>query len=1493
MGEGALPGGIFRQSAPGELEINIPGVVESPTNAIIRNAYSTKSRHKGESTTKTIDGGVYPRGFTPPVDYIVDPTYNRASENLTMDSEELSRGKLLLLQDIPDQLGFYPDLNSKTPRRQSEAYLKLQESPLRFFDTPSVQFRHLLEYQDTTNLQNLQNPIVVGTDGNRPGLSYEFNEFNGEFIDPGKKGFNAQYLASFVRTHRENEDPTLLGFDFHVRLSNSPLFNGTLEEFLVTYGKDNIELKNRIELLKEFQKQFLNFFKSYDPNHLSENLSSVGFFSDYNNSSSDGSNSAQVSGTSEKSGQITSGLLKDLDPSKDVKDTYLGSSAKAYYVQNISGLGKLNESNDYGDGGQRFVKWGSDFLTITVNEDVSQNMGYLASLYKNLAWSREKGRLAVPENLLRFEVVLDITEIRNYVRMYKNGAESAKNFASSLLPPEDTSWIEIADQTSKYRYFVHDCQFFFPGMPHGDTLTNAPQEAVKGLDIKIYFKNSNLRFMKFGAPLNVKTMNDDYSSYNGRYRTNSLEDYDDYFRVKVVDNSVAYVGDVQGDLNIKNGAPTTARKTIWDNGNLEPTSNNTAPIGYPLEIFDDMLSKQKDNVNTNNMMDDLYRRRAINKQLNFSDKVKIGAKDALKSIKRAAFNATVNSFNRQVISLASLVNRTLNQIYNSTPVVGGIKPPKNIYERPDKYEQAYIDFIGPGLRTFFEDPIKFRKEGELSTLQQKVGDNPNVLGDKLVGSVPVRDNNFFSPDVDYGNAARRTNGNKTLDKIVEEDVKFGDPKADVTESIFDRDVTFFSFDPNRGNSGTKGVNKSLNDIVDGDVDNFGNQSAQTTGEVNGTDATFFSSVPDRGNSAKFDKSNKKLNELVSEDVDFGNENADTTATVDGRNVNFFSSVPSRGNSARFSTGNKTLNEIVGEDVDFGSSTADTTETIDGRNVNFFSDDPTRGNSGTRVGSNQTLDEIVGEDGDFGSSTADTTATVDGRNVNFFSANPDRGNSATFKKKNKKLDELVSDDVDFGDSGADISSTINGIEATFFSTDPKSGNSGTRTIRTPKTLQEIVDSDPALGNGGNISNIPSLGNSGQSGDNLQNNLVVSQNSQVVNPSLGNSGLVGNNTSNDSTVIQNTILEDPSEGNSALTGTSTPNDSVVLINTLLENPDEGNSALTGANTPNDKLVSSLTKVENPSEGNSALTGANTPNDKLVSSLTKVENSAEGNSALVGANTTNDKLVLSKSKVTNPDSSNSAQFGKNQKTDDLISKQSKLETKDQGNSAQLGINRKTDSLLESKSTLENSGIGNSSQQGRNSLNNFTIESNSQVQNTSLGNSALTGNNLKQQEIVDNRSNLQYGELGNSATNGKNVSVDDKINKNTSLDNASQGNSGILGNNSTTDTIVNNRTSLNEPEMGNSGSMGPNKTVEQRISNYSNLDKSDIGNSAQSGKNKTTDEIIEKQSKVENPDQANSATFGKNKNLSDFMRYSNSRVYGSVDWNNIQFPRSGNRLP
>jgi outer membrane protein TolC len=58
-------------------------------------------------------------------------------------------------------------------------------------------------------------------------------------------------------------------------------------------------------------------------------------------------------------------------------------------------------------------------------------------------------------------------------------------------------------------------------------------------------------------------------------------------------------------------------------------------------------------------------------------------------------------------------------------------------------------------------------------------------------------------------------------------------------------------------------------------------------------------------------------------------------------------------------------------------------------------------------------------------------------------------------------------------------------------------------------------------------------------------------------------------------------------------------------------------------------------------------------------------------------------------------------------------------------------------------------------------------------------------------------------------------------------------------------------------------------------------------------TSKILYKQSKVDNSEIANSGLRGKNLNLNEFSKYSTSRVYGTVDWNNIQFPKSGNKYP
>lgn len=1402
MGEGALPGGVFRKSAPGEFEINIPGIAESPVNKIIRRAYTGKQ--KGEPNKLSRDprtDKLYPRGFTPPQDFVVD------SNNPGFPQ-------------IPVERGVFPNMDNSTELPLSERYLRLQEAPLRFFDSPSVQFRHLLEYQDTSSKRYVSNPIVDGSDGNRPGITYDFNAFTGNLSGSEIQGAPATptYLASFVRTHRENEDPTLHGFDFHVRISNSPIFNGSLQKFLEKEGENNVELRNRLPILREFQSQFFNFFKAYDPNHLSENLPSVGFF---NPNVDSPALSTSIAGNLQ-SGQITNKLLKNRegfesdpalpdDPSKDMRDTFLGSAAKAYYVQSISGLNKLNEQNDYGEAGQRFVKWGSDFLTITVNEDVSQNMGYLAALYKNLAWSRERGRLAVPENLLRFEAVLDITEIRNYIRAYKNKLESTPDDPEVLSGGNNFDWIQIADQTSKYRYFVHECQFFFPTMPHTDTLTNAPTEFAKGLEIKIYFKNSNLRFMKFTPPYNAKVNDNDYSGYLQRYRTNTVSSTDDYYRVRVVDNSIAFSDRQVGDDLITRGVADEV-KTIFDNGHVEPSSRNTSPITYPVEIFKDISERQKDNVNQNTGLSDEERRRQINERPSFADKLKVGAKDTFKNIAKAALGRGINLLNLQLISVASLINRTLNQIYNSTPVIGGIKPPKNLYERPNEFEQAYIDFIGPGLRTFYQDPFKFRKEGQAGeTLEERISrgrqQNPNPKPGRSL-------EDYFQ----LSNQAQPTNSNKTLKTLVEEDVDFGNGFSGT------------SMIPFLGNSADQTTgNKTTQQKV--------NENPQFGKAFAGSDSgSFFSFVPEQGNSAQFQRGKPKtLSQIVDNDPSLGNGSG-------------ISKIPFLGNRARTTSNNLSLDEIVESDPNLGKGS----KLLKG----YFSTNPELGNNAT-TGGNLNLNNLI-----LDNSIVTTLGAFEWDNIQFPSSAQRLPEPTTSGIQN--LNQVVDQYSGLQNSGLGNSAEI--------------GNND--------NLQTILNSNSQTQN-------PFLGNSGEIGDNVSNNLTVLINTKVSDADEGNSAVTGENIQNDLLVQTNTTVMDADEGNSAITGTSLPNDQVVLGNSLVMDADGGNSAITGDNIENSELVSTKSKVKNPSLGNRGLLGVNISNEKLVRNESDVVNPSLGNKGLVGSNISNEKLVRNESEVVNQSLGNNGETSQNSKLSSIVSERSNLTNPSLGNRGTFGDNNTLNEVIEDKSLRDNPGLGNSGELRGNVPKDVIIDSNSRVINPELGNSGRLGVNPKIDIKVGGNSKVSDTEIGNSGRFGKNTDLATKINKNSGVDDKNLGNSGSLGYNFPKDDTIENYSGLNNPQIGNSGLSGNNLRNDLKIDNSSLVNNSDYGNGASPGKSRTTNEIVDKQSKVDNSEIANSGLRGKNLNLNEFSKYSTSRVYGTVDWNNIQFPKSGNKYP
>lgn len=179
---------------------------------------------------------------------------------------------------------------------------------------------------------------------------------------------------------------------------------------------------------------------------------------------------------------------------------------KAYYISKIAGLQNLNKKminygSPYSDG---------DKITITINEDISMMAWYLAELYNNIVYSYRNQRYAFPENLLRFDMTIQINDIRNF-SMPQSSNPPAPNVSVNKDYINNKDIKNILSPKSKIVYTLHDCNFsFFESRNYGDEIeiggygTNLNQ-TPQSLSFDIYYK-SVTRWSEFplfkGIPLN-------------------------------------------------------------------------------------------------------------------------------------------------------------------------------------------------------------------------------------------------------------------------------------------------------------------------------------------------------------------------------------------------------------------------------------------------------------------------------------------------------------------------------------------------------------------------------------------------------------------------------------------------------------------------------------------------------------------------------------------------------------------------------------------------------------------------------------------------------------------------------------------------------------------------------------------------------------------------------------------------------------------------------
>ena len=349
-------------------------------------------------------------------------------------------------------------------------------TPIEYYRTSTGEFRitppkNLRSYENA-NSESIKAPKEIGDD--RMG-SFKFkladyvnivsSKNNLETSDGGSGNkpweksdvMRNRYLEMSSSVRWDNEDPVYFGFEVIINVNSSPLFNGEAEKFISEVGSGSLgnysEVANRKDILKNFQYELEKYFK-FD------------------------SQMTAVGGRTEQ---------------------YLGTSSiplpgeselKRYYVKKISGLDKLVESNT-GNSRKSFIDYGKDILKITFYEDTTLNLGRLASLYKILYWSRLRGKSIIPENLLRFDCEIIVSELRDFVKVRKS---------NNVLEV-------LKSNLSRYRYQVYECQWWFNQMSHpADIDLSSPPTPTDTYDVEMTFKYSTMVYEQYQG-LDLKLRN--------------------------------------------------------------------------------------------------------------------------------------------------------------------------------------------------------------------------------------------------------------------------------------------------------------------------------------------------------------------------------------------------------------------------------------------------------------------------------------------------------------------------------------------------------------------------------------------------------------------------------------------------------------------------------------------------------------------------------------------------------------------------------------------------------------------------------------------------------------------------------------------------------------------------------------------------------------------------------------------------------------------------
>lgn len=479
-------------------------------------------------------------------------------------------------------------------------------------------------------------------------------------------------LASFRESQHENNDPVMFGFEIIFDSVNSPLLNGSVEDFIAEFSYIS-EIASKAIVIDDFKRQFMKIFrtkgnmdatapKEYGPDDLLINSQRQG----------------QVMASNTKSNIYTyANQQSQTDLYRVGKRAYMG-----YYLQKVDGLANLVESNT-SEKKKYLVDYRKDVIKMTFLEDLSLTMGTLAHLYKLLYWSRPNGKNLIPENLLRFNCEIVISECRNFNRVKK----AVKTGNIDI----------IKDNVSRYVYSLRECQFYFDKMSHEDSIDMGNIKTTDTFEVSFDYKYSALKFEKW-IPDPEKFGK--YVGYNagaiwkignkGTREANRSQGNTVLNAFVTKDNSVPRFYTVNTNTLRENGVNSELVMETYavgeDPANAEdetakiPTPSpggaaaTTAPAAESKGPGDSAGEDEEDKSKKKEK-----RKAKFKEALN---QFKDNAKKAGVALAKGAAKFVFNEINNQITIRARLLEDTINKARNLIGMGGLKNEPKRIYPRP-------------------------------------------------------------------------------------------------------------------------------------------------------------------------------------------------------------------------------------------------------------------------------------------------------------------------------------------------------------------------------------------------------------------------------------------------------------------------------------------------------------------------------------------------------------------------------------------------------------------------------------------------------------------------------------------------------------------------------------------------------------------------------------------------------------------------------------------